>query len=138
VVSHADYLGGYRADVRSRASILAALREILCTAAGQSRDWSRLRALFVPGASLTRTMTRGTAEHRETTSIDAFIEQSLPAPSSEAASASSPALRPVVETARPQHGVQLLHDGSRWWILTASWAVERPDALIPRGLLERN
>jgi hypothetical protein len=136
VVSQADYLAAHLADVRSRASVLSALREVLSTPAGQSRDWNRLRALFAPWGVLTRTVHRGSVEYRETTAIDALIEQSVQA----VPRAGPPAAEPTDAIRKEQqpHGAQLLHDGSRWWILSACWAVERPDALIPRGLLERN
>jgi hypothetical protein len=136
VVSQADYLAAQRVDARSRASVLSALRHVLSTPAGQSRDWHRLRALFAPGGVLTRTVHRGGVEYRESTAIDALIERSVQVIPRAEPAAAEPA---GVSTAERQpHGVQLLHDGSRWWILSACWAVERPDALIPRGLLERN
>jgi hypothetical protein len=140
------------ADVGSAEALIDALYDVISGPRGQPRDWNRFRSLFIPGARLMAVGLRqsggagvhvmavndyvalsgdqleaigfrereiarreerfGTIAHVFST-YEAFREED-----------SEPFMRGI-------NSIQLLFDGSRWWIVSAYWEAERPDNPLP-------
>ena len=145
------------ADVESLDAIIRALYDVISGPAGP-RDWGRFRSLFAPGARLIPTG-RGqdgtwgsrvwtpeqySEQAGEWFSTNAFYEVeahrqvvrygNLVHAFSTYESRRDPGEDPFV---RGINSIQLLNDGSRWWILTVMWADENsagelPDEYLPR------
>lgn len=145
------------ADVESLDSIIAALYDVISGPAGQSRDWDRMRSLFVPGARLIPVRvhpTEGTSA--VILDVEDYIRRSGPllerngffereiARTTEryghiAHVFSTYAARQREEDAEPFmrgiNSIQAMHDGTRWWIVTVYWEQERPDTPLPERYL---
>lgn len=147
------------ADVASLDAILAALYDVISGPAGQRRDWDRFRSLFVPGARLIPTggpagqparatvltpddyvLRAGASLERDGffereigRSVDSFgrITQVFSAYDSKRTPADA------APFSRGINSIQLLNDGTRWWIVSVFWDAERPDNPIPARYLER-
>ena len=147
------------ADVASMDAILAALYDVISGPAGQKRDWDRFRSLFVPGARLIPTggpagqpvtarvltpddyiqragpglETNGFFEREIGRSVDTFghITQVFSAYDSKRTMADA---KPF---SRGINSIQLLNDGTRWWIVSVYWDSERPDNPIPAKYLKK-
>ncbi|GAB1341246.1 hypothetical protein MASR1M101_03730 [Gemmatimonas sp.] len=146
-------------DVASMEAILAALYEVISGPAGQKRDWDRFRALFVPGARLIPTggpagqtpramvltpdeyiqragamLERdGFFEREIGRSVDSFghITQVFSAyDSKRLPSDDKPFQRGI-------NSIQLLNDGTRWWVVSVYWDAERADNPIPAKYLKK-
>ncbi|AMW06718.1 hypothetical protein GEMMAAP_09400 [Gemmatimonas phototrophica] len=146
------------ADVASLDAILAALYDVISGPAGQQRDWDRFRSLFAPGARLIPTGGPAGQPARATVltpdeyvlraapglerdgffereigrSVDTFgrITQVFSAYDSK---------RLPTDAAPFQRGInsiQLLNDGTRWWVMTVYWDAERADNPIPARYLK--
>lgn len=139
------------ADVESIDAILAALYDVISGPAGE-RDWDRFRSLFAPRAVLAPSAPRpdGTAPVRVVT-VEGYIEASAPYFRQEpfyeveagrildrfgnVASAMSryesrrdPGEEPF---SAGVNAITLLHDGTRWWVLSVAWDVEREGNQLP-------
>lgn len=158
-VSAAASVPANPADVSSIDAILKALYDVISGPAGQKRNWDRFRSLFVPGARLIPTGQPAGQPARATVltpeeyiqragvslerdgffereigrSVDTFgrITQVFSAYDSKRAP----------EDAKPfQRGInsiQLLNDGTRWWVVSVYWDAERPDNPIPERYLKK-
>src|SRR5215471_930473 len=141
-------------DVKSIDSILAALYGVISGPAGE-RDWNRFRSLFVPQARLTAAVKNadGSARIRPMGVEDyakgagsyflqhAFFEspivnrvetfgnitQVFSSYESRRAAGEAPFARGI-------NSIQLLNDGTRWWIVSILWDEERPDNPLPKDL----
>jgi hypothetical protein len=147
------------ADVATMDAIIAAVYDVISGPAGQGRDWDRMRSLFVPGARLIPTgrAPDGAVRSRVLT-VEEYIE--LAGPQLEkngffereigrvaeqygsiAHLMSAYESRNRAEDPKPfvrgVNSFQLLHDGSRWWIVTIFWQPETPETPIPERLLTR-
>ncbi len=144
------------ADVVSIDAILAAVYDTISGPAGQPRDWDRFRSLFVPGARLIPTVKRPDGEFvsrvldvetfirsaTENTKKQGFYEKAIANRIEQFANIAhvfstyetrTTPTGPV--TGRGVNSLQLFHDGERWWIASATWQSERPDAPIPAEFL---
>ncbi len=141
------------ADVASIDAILAALYDVISGPAGEARDWDRFRSLHIPQARLIPTGRTREGEHRHSVlSVEDYISSSGPfleergffeteaARTTErfgdiAHAFSTYESRWNEDDPEPfQRGInsiQLMHDGTRWWVLNIFWAGERPDMPIP-------
>ena len=143
------------ADVESLDAIIHALYDVISGPAGP-RDWDRFHSLFAPGAHLipTRRGEDGTWGSRVWTpeqyseqagqwfSSNAFYEVeahrhvaeygNLVHAFSTYESRREPDEDPFV---RGINSIQLLNDGSRWWILTVMWADENSAGELPEEYL---
>ncbi|HEU4565500.1 MAG TPA: hypothetical protein VFS05_12650 [Gemmatimonadaceae bacterium] len=145
------------ADVASIDAIITALYDVISGPAGQARDWDRFRSLFHPAARLIPSGQRpgggygaramdpegyitragpmleknGFFEREIGRSEQRFgnIVQLLSAYESRHTAADA---KPF---ARGVNSIQLLYDGTRWWVMTIFWAEERPDLPLPPELL---
>lgn len=139
-------------DVKSIDSILTALYGVISGPAGE-RDWDRFRSLFLPQARLTAAVKNadGSARIRPMGVEDyakgagsyflqhAFFEtpivnrvetfgnitQVFSSYESRRAAGEAPFARGI-------NSIQLLNDGSRWWIVSILWDEERADNPLPK------
>jgi hypothetical protein len=146
-------------DVASMEAILASLYDVISGGAGQKRDWDRFRSLFVPGARLIpaggppgQTVTarmwtvedyiqragpglesKGFFEREIGRSVDTFghVTQVFSAYDSKRAQTDAMPFQ------RGINSIQLLNDGTRWWVVSIYWDAERPDNPIPERYLKK-
>lgn len=146
-------------DVESEDAILAALYQSISGPACQRRDWDRFRSLFAPGARLIPTglnadrkaVARAETPDEYATAAKTGLEENgffehETARTGETFGAISHAFSTYESRrtandekpfARGINSIQLLNDGSRWWIMTVYWQAERPDSPIPPQFLPR-
>jgi hypothetical protein len=145
------------ADVSSPDAIIAALYDVISGPAGATRDWNRMRSLFVPDARLIPTGVRpdGTRAHR-IMSVEDYIRTSGPVLERDGFfeiethrateqfgnilhAFSTYESRRSPDDAQPFmrgiNSIQLFHDGTRWWVVNVLWDSERPDNPIPAKYL---
>ena len=147
------------ADVASIDAIIAALYDVISGPAGQERDWTRFRSLFVPGARLiptlhprdgsamrTAVMTpEQYAERSAGLARNGFFEREISRTSDQFGAVtqvfSTYESRRAATDEKPfQRGInsiQLFNDGSRWYVVTIFWDGERADNPIPDKYLKR-
>jgi hypothetical protein len=141
------------ADVASIDAILTALYDVISGPKGQVRDWDRFYSLFFPGARLIPTgrapdgAVRARAltpeEYRQSSGASleqrGFFEVEIGRTVEEfgnvAHAFSAYASRWTLEDPEPFsrgiNSIQLLNDGSRWWVVSVFWDSERADNPIP-------
>jgi hypothetical protein len=146
-------------DVASEDAILAALYASISGPACQHRDWDRFRSLFVPGARLIPTGVNGATgkamarvetpdEYAAAAKIgleeNGFFEHEIARTGQTFGSISHAfstyeSRRMAADEkpfARGINSIQLLNDGTRWWIVTVYWQGERPNSPIPPRYLK--
>ena len=141
-------------DVKSLDAIVGALYDVISGDAGVQRDWNRFRSLFYPGARMipsgrnTKTgkvgariaspeayiqanesFLEGEGFHELELGrhVDSYGTISQVFSAYEARNKKSdekPFLRGI-------NSIQLLNDGTRWWVLTIAWSPETPDNPLP-------
>lgn len=146
------------ADVASIDAIITALYDVISGDAGVARDWDRFRSLFVSGATLSpvgrpgggSTWARrvinpdeyadGVGEsleangfheveiHRVTEEYGVIAHAFSTYESRRSASDPEPFTRGI-------NSIQLMNDGSRWWVVSIFWLGEGPDHPIPAQYL---
>lgn len=146
-------------DVASVDAITAALYDVISGPAGQPRDWDRFRSLFLPGARLVAVGRRpdGTTAHRTMTPDDyvqlsgptleqrGFFEREIGRTTDQfgavthifSAYDSRWKADDPEPFARGINSIQLLNDGTRWWVVTVFWDSERPGQEIPAKYLRQ-
>lgn len=146
-------------DVNSADAIIAALYASISGGAGEKRDWDRFRSLFVPGARLIPT--GGPAGQPARASVltpddyvnragamlerDGFYEVEIARTTEKFgrimhAFSTYESRRKASDAqpfARGINSIQLLDDGTRWWVVTIYWDAERPDNPIPAKYLRK-
>ena len=146
-------------DVSSMDAIVAALYDVISGPAGQKRDWDRFRSLFVPSARLIPTLRQPSGEFgTRTYSVDGYA--SAVGGSLENSGFFEKEVARQTETfgniaqlfstyesrrggadpkpfARGINSIQLMNDGSRWWIVSVYWQAERADNPIPSKYLPK-
>ncbi|MEX2177453.1 MAG: hypothetical protein WD801_02005 [Gemmatimonadaceae bacterium] len=146
-------------DVATVDAIIASLYDVISGPAGQKRDWDRFHSLFATNARLipavgrpdgSRAIRTLTPEEYATTAgpqlerngffereigrrVDQFgaIAQVFSAYDSKRTAADS------VPFARGINSIQLLNDGTRWWVVSIFWDSERAGNPIPERYLGR-
>ena len=146
-------------DVTSADAILAALYDVISGPAGVKRDWDRFRSLFAPGARLipiarregapaeARVLTPDDYVARSSSRLekDGFFEREIARTvetyggmthvfSTYEARRARDEEKPFM---RGINSIQLLNDGTRWWIVTVYWQSEAPDIPLPDKYLPR-
>jgi hypothetical protein len=142
-------------DVGSIDAIIAALYDVISGPAGQARDWNRMRSLFIPGGRLMPTAVRpdGSVVTRMM-EVNDYIATS--GPMLERVGFSEREIARRVEqfghiahvfstyegrmeteptVIRGINSIQLLNDGTRWWVVSVYWESERPDNPLPAQYL---
>jgi hypothetical protein len=144
------------ADVRSPEAIVGALYDVLSGPRGTTRNWDRFRGLFADGARLIATRADGSGPARPTVmTVDEYASAAGPALEigvyqrevtrtvqqygAIAHVFSTYECRRTTSDEKPfQRGInsiQLMNDGTRWWIMSVSWDSERPGMPIPAKYL---
>ncbi len=150
--------GPRASDVQSLDAILAALYDVISGPAGQTRDWDRMRNLFVSGARLIPTVYRPDSIPRlRELSVEDYIK--LAGPQLEKNGFFETEIARQVEQyggvvhafstyesrhkaddpapfVRGMNSIQLFNDGQRWWVVTILWEGERPSNPIPPKYLK--
>jgi hypothetical protein len=141
-------------DVKSLDAILAAIYDVISGPAG-GRDWSRFRSLFLPQARFTQVGTGPDGSKMVLTwSVDEFVRDAgevfSKEPFYERAMVNRPesfgnitqvfssyeSHRSLTDKAfeRGINSIQVLNDGTRWWVLSILWDTERAGNLLPAKL----
>lgn len=142
------------ADVSTPEAIVAALYDVISGPAGQQRNWDRLRSLFAAGARMVPSSAGPNAGFRALTPDEyiargqktllehGFHEREI--------HRTVERFGPVVHVfstyearrdgdtdpfVRGVNSIQLVHDGSRWWILNLAWSAETPEQKLPAKYL---
>jgi hypothetical protein len=145
-------------DVATIDGIISAVYESVSGPAGQARDWERFRRLHAPDARLVRTWTDQAGQvHNQVMSLDGFISAVGTTPPEQPfyereigrrelrfghiahvwttfASYRDPETEPFT---RGINSMQLVHDGTRWWIHSITWDYERDDNRLPPSAIDR-
>ncbi len=139
-------------DVASIDAIILAVYDTISGDAGEARDWDRWHTLFVPGASLSAVVPGANGFVRDVTNAQSYAENS--GPLLEQNGFHETEIQRVTEQygqiahvfstyesrrradeaepfARGINSFQLMHDGSRWWVVSIYWQNESEDNPIP-------
>src|SRR3954466_15748928 len=146
-------------DVKSIDAIVAAVYDVISGPAGQKRDWDRMRSLFVPGARLIPSVpTQAGGATARVLDVEGYIQRSGAVLERDgffereiarrmetfgniahvfSTYESKHAAADAAPFARGINSIQLLKDGSRWWIVTIYWDSEKPTNPIPAEYLPK-
>ena len=146
-------------DVESIDAIIAALYDVISGPAGEKRDWDRMRSLFVPGARLIPVVVpRDSTARLVLLDVEGYIQRSGPVLERDGFFEREIGRRTEVfghiahvfstydskrTEADPQpfmrgiNSIQLLNDGTRWWVVNVYWDSERPGQPIPPQYIGR-
>jgi hypothetical protein len=142
-------------DVSSIDAIIAALYDVISGPAGQPRDWNRMRSLFVPHGRLMPTGPRpGNAVGVRLLEVNDYIASSGPTLErmgfrereiarrveryghiAHVFSTYEGRMETEQRTIRGINSIQLLNDGTRWWVISVYWEAETPDNPLPAQYL---
>jgi len=138
-------------DVKSMDAILAAIYDVISGPAG-GRDWNRFRSLFLPQARYTQVSTGPDGSKVILTwNVDEFVRDAGEIFSKEPFYEKAIVNRPesfgnvtqVFSSYESRHSptdkpferginsIQLLNDGTRWWVLSILWDTERAGNPLP-------
>ncbi|MBR7798532.1 hypothetical protein KDM90_00725 [Undibacterium sp. FT137W] len=147
------------ADVQSIDGIIGALYDVISGGIGEARNWSRMRSLFIPEA---RIMAIGPKKDSKDfglriLSVSDYIANSGPilvetgfrekelsrkteiwGELAQVFTTYETQMDKDKSTKRGINSVQLMHDGSRWWIISLLFEAERADLLLPETYLRSN
>ena len=142
------------ADVASIDAIIAALYDVISGPAGQPRNWTRMRSLFIPGGRLMPTRQQQGATVMRILEVNDYI--ALSGPQLERIGFRERETARRVEqfghiahvfstyegrsatdstVMRGINSIQLMNDGTRWWVVSLFWEAERPDNPLPAKYL---
>lgn len=144
-------------DVESIDAIVKALYESISGPAGKARDWNRMRSLFIPGGRLMPTGKRPDgdvgmrvlevndfiASSGELIVKNGFTEVELARRTDQFGhiahvfSTYEGRMEKEPTILRGINSIQLMNDGSRWWVVSVFWEAERPDMLLPKNYLPK-
>jgi len=157
IAGRADWPKAKAEDVQSPEAIVAAVYSVISGGKGQSRDWDRMRSLFVPDARLIPA-TMGKDGHNDVLmlSVDGYIDRSGARLTSGGFFERSihnemEQFGNIVQVwstyesrhnaedekpfARGINSFQLLKDGDRYWVVNIFWDSESPTKPIPAKYL---
>ncbi len=145
-------------DVKSVDAIIAALYDVISGPANKKRDWDRMRSLFAEGGRLIPIVKRLSGDFvlRVLTVEDyiassgkrleesGFFEKELARRAERYGNlvhvfSTYEAKRDLKDDkplARGINSIQLMYDGSRWFIVTVFWETERPENPLPDDYLK--
>ena len=138
-------------DVESIDAIVAALYDVISGPAGEARDWNRMRSLFIPGGRLMPVGPRGPgavgmrllevndyiALSGATLERVGFTERELARRTERfghiAHVFSTYEGRAETEdmVVRGINSIQLVNDGTRWWVVSVFWEAETAENPLP-------
>jgi hypothetical protein len=154
----ADTIAPNPDDVKSVDAVIAALYDVISGPAGQTRNWNRMRSLFLPEGKLVATGQRPGGEIvKRVLTVDDYINVSGPVLEKNgffekeinrksevyghiAHCFSSYESRKAISDAQPFmrgiNSIQLFNDGKRWWILSVFWQPETKELPLPKEYLK--
>ena len=156
IAGHPDWPRAKPADVQSVDAIMAAIYDVISGPAGQPRDWNRFRSLFIPDARLIPTRHSKTGAGADVLPLTVEQFQQLAAPGFDKgffersihnttesfgdivhvfSTYESRRTKDAPPFARGINSIQLLKDGSRYWVVTIYWDEETPTDPIPAKFL---
>lgn len=145
------------ADVRSVDAIIKSVYDVISGPGGKQRDWDRMRSLFIPGARLIATGPRRAGGYgARVLTVDDYIIANDPYFAKEGFFETEIARRTesfgqivhAFSTYESRHkteekpftrginSIQLMNDGTRWWIVTIFWQGEDPKHPLPEKYLK--
>ena len=145
------------ADVNSADAIIKAVYDVISGPAGKQRDWDRMKSLFAPGARLIATGRRQTGGYgSRVMTVDDYILLNGPYLIKEGFFENEIARRTesfgqIVHAfstyearhkagegpfARGINSIQLMNDGTRWWVVTIFWQAEDDKTPLPEKYLK--
>jgi hypothetical protein len=144
-------------DVESINAIMKALYDVISGPAGQTRNWNRMRSLFLPEAKMVATGTSQTGEIvKRVMTVEDYITRNGPMLekngffeqeifrkqevygriahcfSTYAAKRNATDAAPFM---RGINSIQLYNDGRRWWILSIFWQSESKETPLTKEYL---
>jgi hypothetical protein len=144
-------------DVESIDAIMNALYDVISGPAGQTRNWNRMRSLFLPEAKMVATGTSQTGEIvKRVMTVEDYITRNGPNLEKNgffeqeifrkqevygkiAHCFSTYAAKRTIDDKEPFmrgiNSIQLYNDGKRWWILSIFWQSENKDTPLPKEYL---
>ncbi|MGI9139676.1 MAG: hypothetical protein ACR2GJ_01005 [Gemmatimonadaceae bacterium] len=145
------------ADVESIDAIIAALYDVISGSVGQARNWNRMRSLFIPGGRLMPAGPRagGAIGMRLLTVNDyiavsgqqleriGFHEREIARRTEQfghiAHVFSTYEGRTETDSTviRGINSIQLMNDGTRWWVVSVFWEAEAPGNPLPQHYLRK-
>jgi hypothetical protein len=157
IAGRTDWPKAKSEDVQSPEAIVAAVYSVISGGKGQSRDWDRMRSLFVPDARLIPAIT-GKDGHNDVLMLsvagyiersgtrltnDGFFERSIHNEMEQFGNIvqvwstyeSRHNLEDEKPFARGINSFQLLKDGDRYWVVNIFWDSESPTKPIPAKYL---
>lgn len=145
------------ADVASVDSIVAAVYDVISGPAGKQRDWDRMKSLFIPGARLIPTGPKQSGGYgSRVLTVDEYIQRASGLMAKEAFYEREAARKTeefgqivhVFSTYESRHApdakpfqrginsIQLMNDGTRWWVVTIFWQGEDEKHPLPEKYLK--
>lgn len=145
------------ADVESIDAIVTALYDVISGGPGEPRDWNRLRSLFIPGGRLMPVGQRAPGSLGiRLLEVNDYISNAGPTLERVGFTERELARRTdrfgniahVFSTyegraetedrvVRGINSIQLLNDGTRWWVVSVYWQAESPENPLPAEYLPR-
>lgn len=142
-------------DVASIDAIIAALYDVISGPAGEARDWNRMRSLFIPGGRLMPTAVRpdGSVVTRIMEPNDyiatsgpmlervGFTEREIARRVEQFGhiahvfSTYEGRMETEATVIRGINSIQLLNDGTRWWVVSVYWQAEDSTTPLPAQYL---
>ncbi len=142
-------------DVKSVEAITAALYDVISGPIGKARDWNRMRSLFIPGGRLMPVGPRKTGEvtmrllevndyiamSGNQLVSSGFTERELArrierfGHIAHVFSTYEGAMEKDPEPIRGINSIQLMNDGTRWWIVSVMWEGEHAGLSLPAAYL---
>ena len=156
IAAHPEWPKAAPADVQSVDAILGALYDVISGPAGQPRNWTRFRSLFIPDARLipVRRSKTGSGADVRPLSVEQYQERATPLLAAgffeRGIHSTTESFGDVVhvfstyESRRSKDGppfqrginsIQLLKDGDRYWVVNVYWDAETPTNPIPAKYL---
>lgn len=145
-------------DVESIDAIVHALYDVISGPAGAKRDWNRMRSLFYVGAKMMPIVKKKEGGFailqwdvedyitRSGPQLEAngFYEREISRKQERYGNLvhvfttyeSKRKAEDAQPFARGINSLQLMNDGTRWWIISISWESERPDNPLPKEYLK--
>jgi hypothetical protein len=145
-------------DVKSVDAIITALYASISGKLGEKRDWDRMRSLFTPDARMVPlVMPPGQPLQARSLTVDDYVTRSGPMIEQQGfaereihrvveefgpfvnvwSTYSGGFATPNAPVMRGINSIQLMNDGTRWWVVAISWLAETPTNPLPAKYLPK-
>lgn len=146
-------------DVASIDGIVVALYDVISGPVGKARDWDRMRSLFIPGGRLMAVGPRhdGPGIGMRVLEVNDYVATSGPliekvgfhereitrrmerfGHTAHVYSTYEGRMETESKVMRGINSIELMNDGTRWWIVSVYWESERPDNPLPKEYLPKS